>query len=177
MIVLDQLTFSKHKRCACIGCFDGIHIGHREIISKAVEYSKDHGCLSMVYTFSPFKDSSLLLSLEDKINGISNLGIDEYYCRQFTQEFANMSPEDFVLHLKDANVTCVVVGQDFTFGKGGRGNTDDLILLCNKHNMEAIVLPLVVRNGQKVSSTVIRDAMSQGDVERVKELMGGIYGK
>ena len=177
MIVLHQLIFSQQKRCACIGCFDGIHIGHREIISKAIEYSKENDCLSMVYTFSPFKEATLLMTEDQKISQLEELGVDQYYCRNFTPEFAGMAPEDFVKHLKDANISCVVVGQDFTFGKGGMATSQDLEAMCRAKGMDAIVVPLVTRDGSKVSSTVIRDAMSRGDIQTAKDLMGGSYGK
>ena len=177
MIVLDQLTYSQQKRCACIGCFDGIHIGHREIIAKSIEYSKKNDCISMVYTFSPFKDAMLLMSEDQKISLIESLGIDQYFCRKFTPEFAGMAPEDFVKHLKEANISCVVVGQDFTFGKGGMATSQDLEAMCSAEGMDAIVVPLVTRDGSKVSSTIIRQAMSCGDIEKAKFLMGGSYGK
>ncbi len=177
MIILEHLTSSDKPRCACIGCFDGVHLGHREILSKAVDYARERGYVSLVYTFSPFKEAPVLTSPAEKIRLLDELGIDQYYCRDFTSDFAETAPEDFVQSLKQCNIACVVVGQDFTFGKGGLASAQDMREMCAKAGIDSIIVPLVLRDGQKVSSTVIRDAISRGDLRRAQTLMGGHHGE
>lgn len=176
MIILQDNTIPKVARCICIGCFDGIHKGHRAIIRAACQYADNKGIRSLLYTFSPFKNTQVLLNDSEKIRRIEELGVDEYYLQEFTPEFASTMPVDFVRGLKDKfSVKCIVVGPDFTFGKGGSAGVDELDSICAQMDVECIIVPLVMQNGRKVSSTAIREALEQGDISLAEEMLGGIY--
>jgi riboflavin kinase/FMN adenylyltransferase len=167
-----------------MGHFDGVHRGHRNVIRRAVEQAKHNGLLSGVMTFHPHPKEVLghgnqyvasLTPLEDKLQLFAELGVDIAYVVRFDLAFASVSPSQFVDHfLKPLEVKHAVVGFDFTFGRKGLGDAKLLGMLGGSFLKVDIVDPLF-EEGLKVSSSLIREKLEQGDIEDAEQLLGRPY--
>lgn len=170
--------------CAvAIGYFDGVHLGHRRVIQKAIDAAKEKGLESAVLTFDPHPREILgqsgftryLTPLPDKQEEFARLGVDIVYVMTFDISFASVYPEDFVSEcLVPLQCKHIVVGFDFTFGYRGMGTAQTLAQLQQDRYTVDVVGP-VNRLGEKVSSTVIREYLHQGNVEQVTLLLGRPY--
>lgn len=166
-----------------IGKFDGIHIGHSELLIKAKEYANDAALAVMSFSAHPnwvlrqdVEFEKFLTPTQEKIKLLNNYGVERYYQIEFTKEFAKISAKEFVLdHLSRLNIKRVVIGEGFHFGKGREADTQGLIELCKMINVPVTVIPLVKENGRKMSSTVIRTLVQQGKMEAVQSLLGRPY--
>lgn len=167
--------------CAmALGYFDGVHIGHRRVIQKAIDAAKANGWLSAVMTFDPHPREVLgqtgytryLTPLEDKLEQLEKLGVDLAYVMRFDIPFSSVYPEDFIEEcLLPLHCRHVVVGFDFTFGYRGLGTAHTLQEMSKGRYSLDIVGP-VNRLGEKVSSTIIREYLHHGDVEQTRHLLG-----
>ncbi|WP_139488939.1 bifunctional riboflavin kinase/FAD synthetase [Brevibacillus dissolubilis] len=179
--LLDDLELDP---CAvAIGYFDGVHLGHRRVIQKAVDHAKAHGIKSAVMTFDPHPRevlgqtgyTSYLTPLADKLEQMEKLDVDFVYVMTFDIAFSSVYPEDFVDEvLMKLQARHVVVGFDYTFGYRGSGTAQTLQELAGERYTLDIVGP-VNRLGEKVSSTIIREYLHHGDVEQVRHLLGRPY--
>lgn len=165
-----------------LGVFDGVHLGHMQILRKVIEHSRKYELKSAVVTFSPHPDlvlSSqemplLLTDLDTRVNLIKQAGIEQVYVQSFTHEFAETEPGDFIrdLLVSKLNAKVVVVGFDFVFGKDGKGNTELLADLCGECGVMVDIVPSVCVNGQVVGSTRIRNMLALGDVSGARAMLG-----
>lgn len=182
MKVLQHLPVQQEPTVVVLGNFDGIHLGHQQLISTAILEAQKRKLTSVVLTFDPHpekvlhpqKNFKLLLSNEKKSQLIAKLGVDVLIFLPFTFELAQYSPEEFAKKvLKEAlKAECVFVGFNYTFGKRASGNVDTLFRLGQKLGFEVKALPPVKINDLVVSSTAIRSALLEGKVERARELLG-----
>ncbi|WP_199623279.1 bifunctional riboflavin kinase/FAD synthetase [Paenibacillus alkalitolerans] len=168
---------------AAIGDFDGVHLGHRQVIGKAVEASEFERLSSAVMTFHPHPRevlgsplySTYLTPLDRKLEQFEKLGADRVYIVRFDRELAKLSPSDFVERiLVPLRVKQAVVGFNFTFGHRGAGTPETLTELAAGRFRVNIVEPFQIE-GQRVSSTLIREALSQGDAAYAGRLLGRPY--
>lgn len=156
-----------------LGCFDGLHKGHREVIRRALSY-KEPCC---VFTFSSnLFDAPRISSLEAKLKILSGLGV-AYACIFDFSQICDMSWEEFAsdILIEKLGAVRVVCGFNYTFGKGAEG---DPALLCDfmkKHGFECIVVDEVKLSGETVSSSAVRSALAAGDCEKANELLGRVY--
>ncbi|MEK3935620.1 FAD synthetase family protein [Sporosarcina sp. FSL W7-1349] len=165
-----------------LGFFDGVHIGHMRLIEKAEAIAKRDGLQLAVMTFYPHPKEVLagqkfdyLMSLEAKIDKMEKLGVGRLYVVKFTKEFAQLSPEQFVQeYIVDKQVKHVVAGFDYTYGHMGKGNMDVMERL-GEGRFGVTVLPKVVVEDRKISSTYIRDLLIEGEVESIKSYLGSEY--
>ena len=164
-----------------IGVFDGVHAGHRYLLKRLHEQAAKKNLLSGVVTFSPHPQSVLhpheqlpwLSSLEDRVTAFQELGISIIAVLTFTPRVAQLRARDFLTLLKKhLRMQGIVVGPDFVLGRAGEGNTSLLRTLGNEMKFTVEVLPPYKINGAVVSSTLIRQALIQGDMKKVGELMG-----
>jgi len=170
--------------CAvALGYFDGVHIGHRRVIQKAIDTAKANGWKSAVMTFDPHPRevlgqtgySQYLTPLPEKLEQLEKMGVDLAYVIRFDISFAAVYPEDFIEEcLLPLGCRHVVVGFDYTFGHRGMGTAQTLQELARGRYGVDIVGP-VNRLGEKVSSTVIREYLHHGDVEQTRHLLGRPY--
>jgi riboflavin kinase/FMN adenylyltransferase len=170
--------------CAiALGYFDGVHIGHRRVIQKAIDVAKTHGWKSAVMTFDPHPREVLgqtgytryLTPLTDKLEQLDKMGVDVAYVMRFDISFASVYPEDFIDEcLIPLGCKHVVVGFDYTFGYRGMGTAQTLQAMSKGRYGLDIVGP-VNRLGEKVSSTIIREYLHHGDVEQTRHLLGRPY--
>lgn len=166
-----------------IGGFDGVHLGHQEVLRRAFETGKHLNLPVSVMTFHPHPREILgqehyaqvLTPLTEKMERLSQTGVGRTYVVRFDSEFAEISPAEFVEHvLMKLSVQTVVVGFDFTFGRGGTGTVDTLCASGKGTFTVEVVRPFHLQ-GEKVSSSLIRDYVLTGKVEKASLLLGRPY--
>lgn len=179
-------NFKAQKPVVTIGTFDGVHLGHREVIAELKRISRETGGESVVFTFSPHprmvvtpaEDTiRLLTSIDEKSALLEGLAIDHLVIYPFTREFASLSHTDFVKNiLVDRMHLCkLVTGYDHKFGHDRRGDFQSLNRLGEQLGFEVEQLnPLLIEN-VAVSSTKIRQAIEAGDVARANHYLGYPY--
>ena len=165
-----------------IGNFDGVHRGHQEILRGVRELAVQTGRIPSVLTFSPHpvrvlrpaEAPSLLMTLDQRLAAIQELGIEAVLVLRFDTEMANVSPEDFVRRflLETMNARAVLVGANFRFGHRQAGDTMLLTRLGKNGGIEVRVVPPVIDDGVVVSSTAIRNALRDGRVEDARQMLG-----
>ncbi|SMB94118.1 riboflavin kinase / FMN adenylyltransferase [Desulfonispora thiosulfatigenes DSM 11270] len=162
-----------------LGNFDGVHLGHQNLISSAMEIANDIDGEVMVFTFSHHpqmilgKKLNLINTFNHKTKLIEDLGVHKLLAPPFTKEIARLAPKQFVkdvLHdLLDAKH--IIVGFNYSFGYRGEGKADDLVNLNNKYGIKTtIISPFYVEN-EVVSSTRIREYLLQGDIDKASQLL------
>jgi riboflavin kinase/FMN adenylyltransferase len=167
-----------------LGFFDGVHLGHQEVIRNAFQKAKEKRTLLSVMSFFPHPkfvlsngkknvDYLTPLSMKEKI--FSSLGVDTFYIVEFDQEFSMLSPEQFAAnYLIGLGVVHAVAGFDFTYGSRGLGNLDVL-----KRDFSSLIdvtkVPKVEFQGEKISSTLIREKLLNGDVADLPDYLGNYY--
>jgi len=173
----------RHRGCvATIGNFDGVHLGHRAVIAQLRQRSAELGRPSMVVEFEPqpqeyFRGDDAparLTPLRDKLALFSELGVDYLLCLRFNRALAQTSAEDFVRELLvDAlEVHHLVVGDDFRFGHGRRGDFSTLVEAGGRLGFSVEEADTFQLNGARVSSTRIREALQAGAFDQAGRLLG-----
>lgn len=165
-----------------IGVFDGVHFGHQTIIKMAVDFANMIGGKSVVITFEPHplavvhpnSTPPTLTATDLKADYIEKLGPDYMLVIPFTYEIANMGAERFVdyILIEKLHAAFVVVGEDFSFGKGRRGNIEFLNNYGGPKGIKVIAVPHIKKGNIIISSTEVRERLKRGDVTGVKELTG-----
>lgn len=167
-----------------IGVFDGLHAGHRYLLEELRQQAAEENLLSAVVTFNPHPQSVLhpqnqllwLNDVEDRVEALQALHIDVVTVLTFTPELARLSARDFMsLVKKYLRMRTVMVGPDFTLGRSREGNIDLLRTLGREMEFNVEVVSPCTVNGEIVSSTLIRQALAQGDMEKVRRLMGRYF--
>jgi riboflavin kinase/FMN adenylyltransferase len=156
-----------------IGAFDGVHKGHQAVITQAVEKSRFNQVPSIVYTFDPpprnyFKGVQILTTIQEKVSRIAKLGVDYIIVASFDEWYATRPPEDFISELSKLNPLEITVGADFHFGK----NRDGDVHLLEKYFHINITPPVYCKGGELISSTRIRQLISDGDFRQSYTLLG-----
>jgi len=164
-----------------IGVFDGVHLGHKYLISQLTEHARQQNLLSGVVTFrqhpqevlSPQTKLPFLTDPTQKTNLLKNEGVEAIITLSFTSELAQLSVHQFVSLLKKyLRMRGMVIGPDFALGRNREGNTNTLRTLGQDMDFSVTVIPPVTVNGEVVSSTAIRNALAGGDMKRVLNLIG-----
>jgi riboflavin kinase/FMN adenylyltransferase len=168
-----------------IGSYDGVHLGHRRIIDRVTAWAKGKNGTPAVLTmrphprqfFSPEKAPNLLTSDAKKLELLADAGIEAVYFLEFNAETAAMSPLDFVTEILCARcrMKALVVGHDFQFGRGAKGDFALLQGLGPQLGFQAEQAPALIIEGERVSSTLIRERVVQGDLEGIEKLLGRRY--
>ncbi|HEU5138860.1 MAG TPA: bifunctional riboflavin kinase/FAD synthetase [Bacillales bacterium] len=166
-----------------LGFFDGIHSGHQKVIQTAKQIADDKGIQSAVMTFYPHpavvlgkkENPEYLTPIEHKQRLIESLGIDRLYIVEFNQSFSSLSPQQFVdEYMVGLSVQHAVTGFDFTYGHKGKGTTETLDDHA-KGRFGVTIVEKVEKNGEKVSSTKIRELLRAGKVGEVPQYLGQPY--
>ncbi|HMM05746.1 MAG TPA: bifunctional riboflavin kinase/FAD synthetase [Clostridiales bacterium] len=174
----------EEKSAVVIGNFDGVHLGHRFLIEHCVKAAEAKGLLSVVFTFYPHpkiffgaEEHSYLSTEEEKSRIIDGLGADVLLTADFDAGFAEISAERFVGEiLKDKlHGALVYVGEDFSFGKGGGGDAQRLKTVAAQYGIEVEILSSVTYQGQRISTSKIKEFLAKGDVIAASHLLGGAY--
>jgi len=167
---------------ATVGSYDGVHRGHRILLDEVVRRAKECGGESVVLTFEPHpritlgNDEGLLLlsTFEEKCRLLEQLGVDYIVVIPFDKAFSQLSREEFIdtylvgkLHIK-----CLIVGYNHHFGHNKEGNHSFLV----QHGaLQVVEIAQYLADGNKVSSTVIRKALSNGDIALARQMLGHPY--
>lgn len=168
-----------------IGTFDGLHAGHRKIISSLKKEGEALGLNSVVITFYPHprtvvaKDYNLklLTPIEEKKKLFANFGIDSLFVVSFTEEFSTKTYKDFFeeILINRVNTKHLVIGYDHKFGKDRNGNIKKLTEYTKEHNIGLTIVEAEDIDSEIVSSTKIRKALLSGDVETATNMLGRYY--
>jgi riboflavin kinase/FMN adenylyltransferase len=167
-----------------IGVFDGVHAGHRYLLEKLQRQAAEKNLLSGVVTFNPHPQSVVhsqnkllwLSAPEDRVKSLQRLGINLVAVLTFSPEVSQLSAREFMsLVKKQLRMRSIMVGSDFALGRGREGNIHLLRALGLEMNFSVEVIPPYAINGEIVSSTLVRQALTKGDVEKVRSLMGRYF--
>lgn len=168
-----------------IGNYDGLHLGHRRIIERIKLKAREHNGTSMLMTFHPHpltilkpeKFVGLITPLHVKIRLIEEAGIDVLFIVPFTEEFHRISPELFVdsFLMEKLGIKGLIVGYDFKFGKGGKGNVEYLAFKSTEYGFFFEIQAAITLDGEKVGSNRIRKMIQDGDVGKAAAHLGRPY--
>lgn len=160
---------------ATVGFFDGVHLGHRAVLGRTVEAARERGLASVAVTFdrhprevlTPGDEPRLLTTIERRGSLIAEIGIDTLVVLEFTEGFSRWSAEEFIRRVlvDGLHVEHVVMGADFTFGHGAKGNVEMLIEVGPRHGFTLEPVGFLEVDGRRVSSSSIRRALSEGDLD------------
>jgi len=170
------------RHAYAVGAFDGIHRGHRFIIQE-LKKLKEKNCTPSVLSFFPHPDAILkkntcfLFPIEERIRQMEKEGIETAVILKFDRKIAEMGAEQFVKTFlkEEIDAEWIIVGKNFTFGKKGEGDSELLVKMCSKYGINAKVVELFSWEGKPVSSSLIREELKKGSVERAGELLGYNY--
>src|ERR1700693_1039098 len=168
-----------------IGNFDGVHLGHREILRRVIAIARKKGWKPAAVTFDPHPTNlvapaeapHLLTPPDQRARIMEQLGIEEVLIVPFTHEIANLSPEEFVRELlaDKLKARAVVVGDNFRFGHRAAGDVQTLEELRTKYGFETEIVEPVVRRNRVISSTAIRRLIAAGEVSLACRMLGRPY--
>lgn len=185
MWVTSSLTKALIPTAVALGNFDGVHRGHQQVIAPVLARRKATPELhSTVVTFNPHpqefftgKRRSLLTPTEQKVEQLQRLGIEQLVLLPFDRELACLSPQEFVENIlvQHLQAQSISVGQDFCFGKQRAGKATDLQALAANYNIPVTIVPLHTCDGDRISSSAIRQALEQGDIHKANLLLGRAY--
>ena len=171
-------------RAVAIGVFDGLHIGHRAILERAREGAASLSGSSLVLTFEPtpkefFSPATApprLTRFRERFEQLEALGLDELFCANFGA-VRDLKPRDFIdeLLVEKLGARHVVVGDDFRFGADRSGKVEALHAHGRRHGMVVTEVPPVFFNGERVSSTAVRQALKAGDLATARGMLGRDY--
>ena len=181
MWVISSLIKALKPTAVALGNFDGVHRGHQQVIQPVLKQGE---IVSTVVTFNPHpqefftgKRRSLLTPQSEKVQELERLGVEQLVLLPFDQELACLSPQEFVekILVQQLRSHSISVGQDFCFGKGRTGTVTDLKAIASNHNIPTTIVPLHNCDGERISSSAIRQALEQGNLNRAKLLLGRAY--
>lgn len=170
-----------NKKVMALGFFDGIHVGHAALLNRTKERAAEVGAVPSVLTFDVHPDTlvfkkniPLINSAYDRENIIRRcFGIEDILFIHFSQKVMHMDWREFIDELIDEmNLVWIVVGHDFCFGYKGLGTAEKLKAHCECRGVVCDIIPAVCRDGIVVSSTLIRELITSGNIEKANEYLG-----
>ena len=165
---------------AAMGNFDGVHRGHLSVIETAREARPDAPLGIITFEphprsfFAPDSPPFQLMNAEAKASRLAKIGVEQLYEVPFTRDLSQLTPETFCKNVlvRDLGISHLVVGADFCFGKGRAGNADKLVREGVRLGFGVTIAPLLDGGDGAVSSTAIRRALAEGEVERARDMLG-----
>ncbi|GAA0440405.1 hypothetical protein GCM10008983_16790 [Lentibacillus halophilus] len=173
-----------NEQVMAIGFFDGIHLGHQELLHHAKQVAEEKKILFTAMTFSPHPDEIIkgdknrkyLTPLPQKIKKMAEYGVEKLYVVTFDKRFASLPPIEFINHyIIGTHSKHVVVGFDFTFGFKARGDTQFLRDKSQSCGYELSVIDKKTYMGEKISSTLLRELLMEGKVASIPHYLGENY--
>ena len=170
---------------ATIGTFDGVHRGHQAMMAQVHERAVHYNVPAMVIIFEPHpreyflgdKAPAKLMRLREKVEALEQQGIDRVLCLPFNRKLRSMEAEEFIerVLVNGIGVRCLIVGDDFRFGRMGKGSASNLEAAAEKFGFELIGTDTVLHGDRRISSTWVREALDAGDFELAEKLLGRPY--
>ncbi len=171
--------------CVTIGTFDGLHLGHQDIINVLKNIGERENLSTTVVSFNPHPrrvvkesyDIKILTTLDEKKELLEKLGVDNFYVIEFTEDFSKQSSEEFVKNyiVDRFDAKHVVVGHDHKFGRDRGGDADSLCRLGEKYGFEVTSVDAVKQSEEIISSSKIRNALKYGEIEKANKYLGRSY--
>ena len=168
-----------------IGTFDGVHLGHQKIVAQITKNAHALNCESLVLTFFPHprmvlqgkSDLKLLNTINEKIDLLEKIGIDNLIIHPFDEKFAELDAKAFVstILVDQLRVQKIIIGYDHRFGKNRTANIDDLINFGTQYGFEVEQISAQEIDEISISSTKIRTALEEGDIQLANEYLGYSY--
>ena len=158
-----------------LGCFDAIHTGHRDLLKKAKLQAKINGLDLGVMTFKNGKNDKCVYTFEERLKILEGYGVKFVYAIDFTDDFKKISAPDFLEKAESQlNIKAYMSGKDFRFGAGAKGKSSTLKKYAEDDENGVWYMPVkeVLANGEKVSTTAVKEKLTCGDVEGANELLG-----
>lgn len=177
ILVDDKLKIENNEKYAvCLGMFDGIHLGHRELILNTVKKAKENNLKSAVLTFVPQFEKGKIYPFFENLKIIEKMGIDTVFAIDFTEDFKKLSAKNFIFKylIEYIKASFVICGFNFKFGFKREGDISTLEEY-GKNNFELTVIPEVTVDNKTVSSTFIKSLLKDGDIKKVNSLLGEDY--
>jgi riboflavin kinase/FMN adenylyltransferase len=191
MQIINDINSNRitHNTGVGLGSFDGLHIGHMALINTLISECRLNCLNSVVFTFSRHPDymlkkhniSPLITTNEQKNKILASTDLDCLIYQDFSESFSKLSPDEFVkqILIDKLKARLVVIGFNYRYGHMGKGNAETMKRSGNMHGFRVIVVPPVKVNSEIVSSTLIREYIRRGNIERVFQLLGrhfSLYG-
>ena len=166
-----------------LGYFDSVHLGHKKVIESARAKAKECGAKTVVFTFKGNLKAAVgsgeektVFSTIEREKFIKSLGVDEIYFAPVDVNFLSLGKLAFLNLLnRKYNIKCYVSGNDYHFGKFGKGGVEDIANYAKKHEQDYIIVDTFNLCGQKVSTTAIKKLLDEGDVKAAATLLGRAY--
>ncbi|HXT13855.1 MAG TPA: bifunctional riboflavin kinase/FAD synthetase [Candidatus Angelobacter sp.] len=180
----SELNPGSRKVCLAIGFFDGVHLGHQQILRHTINNARQHGALSLAITFdhhpnsvvAPARVPPLIYSLPQRLRAIESLGPEALLLIHFDKAFSQKTGQAFIRELAAAwRIQSICVGANFVFGHKRGGNVDLLKQLGAELKFSVHGMAAVSLDGKRVSSTRIRDAIRAGELDFASQLLGRPY--
>lgn len=179
---LQSFKSCGQRSVVTIGSFDGVHLGHQAIIAQVKAKSAALGLPSIVMTFEPQpmeffsseKAPARLMRLREKVDALLELGVDSVVCLQFNRTLSNLTASEFVEQVLCDGLAAkhLIVGDDFRFGCDRSGDFNMLSLMGQTHDFSVQDTETLEVQGQRVSSTLVREFLQMGDFGRASKLLG-----
>jgi riboflavin kinase / FMN adenylyltransferase len=199
--IASCLDTIKTPTYVALGNFDGVHRGHRQVIqpifTDIAQTLISPGCadeqniastfthpLATVVTFNPHpqefftgRSRSLLTPLQEKVHNLRQMGVEQLVLLPFDQSLASCTPQEFVeqILVQRLQAQHISVGKDFCFGRQRTGTAKDLQKIAASFNIPVTITPLHICDGERISSSAIRSALEQGDIQRASQFLGKPY--
>ena len=184
---LENMPFDELRNgsVVTIGAYDGLHLGHKQLLDRVTTAAQEKGIPSVVMSFEPTpkeffqapKPPARLMRFREKYEALETNGIDIFYCPRFSKSMREISAADFVrrILIQGFNMRALVVGDDFRFARRREGGLTQLQQSADLLEYSIDQVPSVIIDGIRVSSTVIREACEAGQIERATALLGRPY--
>ncbi len=178
----DRIKLKIKTSAVGLGNFDGLHIGHMALVSTLIDEARLNGLESVIYTFTMHPENiirkklftPLLTSVSKKIEILSKTALDYIIFDEFDESYSRMEPETFVKEIlvEGLGAKIVVAGFNYRFGYKGQGDVELLKRLGEKLGFKVVIISPIMIDKQIVSSTLIREYISKGNMEKVHALLG-----
>lgn len=176
----------RHRGCvATIGNFDGVHLGHQAVLGQLAQKAGELGLPAVVITFepqppeffAPDRAPPRLTRFREKLQALRRYAVDRVLCIRFDRAFSQLPPEAFIdrILVQGLDVRYLVVGDDFRFGYQRRGDFAMLTSAGAAHDFPVVNMHTFGIDGERVSSTRVREALAGGNLERAEQLLGRPY--
>jgi riboflavin kinase / FMN adenylyltransferase len=174
-----------HSRVLAIGNFDGVHLGHRALLERLAAEARRLKLPAAVMTFEPHprelfapdQAPARLTSLREKLALLESCGVEEVFLLHFSRKLAGLTAEEFIERglVQGLGVRHLIIGDDFRFGKGRAGDFAMLQAAGQQHGFGVEAMHTIEINGERVSSSAVRDVLGAGDLEHAARLLGRPY--